>query len=207
MPDLEVSAAFFAAALILGIAPGPDNIFVLTQSALFGGRAGLATTFGLVSGLSIHTLAVAVGVATLLRASTFAFTMLKIFGAGYLCWLAWLSLRAGASSANSSKRVFPGYLALYRRGVIMNVTNPKVMLFFLAFLPQFCRPGAGPYWLQIIYFGALFMIATITVFCPIACMGGRLAIWFNKSAKAQILLHRVAAAIFLALALMLALGT
>lgn len=203
MPSPEICAAFFAASLVLGIAPGPDNIFVLTQSALYGARAGICTTLGLVSGLFVHTFAVAIGVAALIKASPWAFVCLKFFGAAYLCWLAWLSLRAGASRTGAARSVFPGYWALYRRGIIMNVGNPKVLLFFLAFLPQFCVPGAWPLWLQIVFFGFLFLLATLLVFCPIACLGGKLADWFNKSAKSQIIMHRIAAAIFLLMALSL----
>lgn len=206
MPGLEISAAFFASALLLGLAPGPDNIFVLTQSALFGVKAGVITTLGLVCGLFFHTLAVALGVAALLAASPLAFFVLKCFGAMYLCWLAWLSLRAGASKTGASQGNFPGYPALYRRGIIMNVTNPKVCLFFLAFLPQFCNQQTGSLFWQIVYFGVLFQIATIVVFCPIACLGGRLASWFNKSPKAQIILNRLAALVFLGLALALVLS-
>lgn len=204
MPGLEASMAFFAAALILAIAPGPDNIFVLTQSALFGAGAGIATTAGLAAGLCIQTAAVAFGVAALLRAWPAALLIVKIFGACYLCWLAWLSLRAGpAATGNAS---FPGYASLLRRGVVMNITNPKVLLFFLAFLPQFCVQGAGPYWLQILYFGFLFIIAAMLVFCAIALMGGRLAPWFNRSERAQLFAHRLAAAIFVGLAAFLAFG-
>lgn len=206
MPGLEISAAFFAAALILGVAPGPDNIFVLAQSALFGARAGIATTLGLVSGLCFHTLAVALGVAALLAASPAAFTILKLLGAGYLCWLAWQAFHAGAGAAASGSGAFPGYTALYRRGIIMNVTNPKVCLFFLAFLPQFCAPGAGPMFLQIVYFGFLFMLSTLTVFCPIALLGGKLAAWFNSSPQKRILLQRAASAVFIVLAIVLLLA-
>lgn len=204
LPGLDISAAFFAAALFLAIAPGPDNIFVLTQSALFGVKAGILTTIGLATGLCVQTAAVAAGVAAMLRASPWAFTVLKFFGAAYLCWLAWLSLRANAAQTGDAKGSFPGYGALYWRGVIMNVSNPKVLLFFFAFLPQFCKDGAGPFWLQIIYFGILFIMAALIVFACVALLGGRLSRWLNKSAKTQIIMHRSAAAIFLGLALALA---
>lgn len=200
MPGPEICGAFFAAALLLGIAPGPDNIFVLTQSALYGARAGIATTFGLVSGLCFHTLAVALGVAALLAASPAAFMALKCAGAAYLCWLAWLSFHAGAGKTGSCCGAFPGYGALYRRGVIMNVTNPKVCIFFLAFLPQFCSPAAGGMFPQIMFFGFLFMLATLAVFCPVALLGGKLAAWFNASPRKQIIMHRIAGAIFIGLA-------
>ncbi|QCC86020.1 LysE family translocator [Desulfovibrio desulfuricans] len=208
--------AFFATALLLGIAPGPDNIFVLTQSALFGARAGMVTTMGLVTGLCVHTTAVALGVAAIFQASALAFTLLKTAGAGYLLWLAWLSFRAGASTAKigrsdadggSAGAAFPGYMALYRRGIVMNVTNPKVSIFFLAFLPQFCDPARGSVALQVLSLGGLFMLATIVVFWTVAALGGRLAVWFNRSQRGQIIMQRVAGCVFVALAAALLLSS
>lgn len=200
MPSFEIIALFFGSALLLGAAPGPDNIFVLTQSAVFGTRAGIATTFGLVTGLCFHTLAVACGVAALLAAFPLALFFLKCLGAAYLCWLAYLAFRAGASQATGSAGAFPGYWALYRRGVIMNVANPKVALFFLAFLPQFCSPNAGPMFWQITLFGFLFMLATIVVFCPVALLGGKLADWLNRSPKKQLMMRKISGIIFIMLA-------
>ena len=143
MLPLETLGAFFVTAIVMGLAPGPDNIFVLTQSALYGFRAGIVTTLGLMTGLFGHTAAVALGVAALFQTSEMAFTVLKCAGAAYLLYLAWLSFRSGASRAWLEQSTFPGYWALYRRGVIMNITNPKVTLFFLAFLPQFAKPELG----------------------------------------------------------------
>ena len=120
MLPLETLGAFFVTAIVMGLAPGPDNIFVLTQSALYGFRAGIVTTLGLMTGLFGHTAAVALGVAALFQTSEMAFTVLKCAGAAYLLYLAWLSFRSGASRAWLEQSTFPGYWALYRRGVIMN---------------------------------------------------------------------------------------
>ena len=213
----DAMMAFFVAALLLGIAPGPDNIFVLTQSALFGAGAGMVTTLGLVTGLCVHTTAVALGVAAIFQTSALAFTLLKTAGAGYLLWLAWLSFRAGASTAQIAQgdassdgpayAAFPGYMALYRRGIVMNVTNPKVSLFFLAFLPQFCDPARGSVAVQVLILGALFMLATIVVFWTVAALGGRLAVWFNQSQRGQIIMQRVAGCVFVAMAAALLLSS
>ena len=213
----DAMMAFFVAALLLGIAPGPDNIFVLTQSALFGAGAGMVTTLGLVTGLCVHTTAVALGVAAIFQTSALAFTLLKTAGAGYLLWLAWLSFRAGASTAQIAQgdassdgpayAAFPGYMALYRRGIVMNVTNPKVSLFFLAFLPQFCDPTRGSVAVQVLILGVLFMLATIVVFWTVAALGGRLAVWFNRSPRGQIIMQRVAGSIFVAMAAALLLSS
>ena len=210
----DAMMAFFVAALLLGIAPGPDNIFVLTQSALFGTTAGMVTTLGLVTGLCVHTTAVALGVAAIFQTSALAFTLLKTAGAGYLLWLAWLSFRAGACTekiaqgdGGNAGAAFPGYMALYRRGIVMNVTNPKVSLFFLAFLPQFCDPARGSVAVQVLILGALFMLATIVVFWTVAALGGRLAVWFNQSQRGQIIMQRVAGSIFVAMAAALLLSS
>ena len=213
----DAMMAFFVAALLLGIAPGPDNIFVLTQSALFGAGAGMVTTLGLVTGLCVHTTAVALGVAAIFQTSALAFTLLKTAGAGYLLWLAWLSFRAGASTAKIAQEdtssdgptyaAFPGYMALYRRGIVMNVTNPKVSLFFLAFLPQFCDPTRGSVAVQVLILGVLFMLATIVVFWTVAALGGRLAVWFNRSPRGQIIMQRVAGCVFVAMAAALLLSS
>lgn len=205
MLTVDVALAFFAASLLLGIAPGPDNIFVLTQSAVYGVGAGIVTTLGLVTGLCVHTTAVALGVAAIFQSSPLAFTVLKTIGAGYLLWLAWLSFKAGAALAmtRGDGAPFPGFAPLYRRGIVMNVTNPKVSLFFLAFLPQFCDPARGSMAMQVLSLGLLFMLATIVVFFSIALLGGRLALWFNKSPGGQVLIHRAAGLVFVGLAVVL----
>ncbi len=206
MPGLEISIAFFFTALLLGISPGPDIIFVLTQSALYGVRAGLVTTLGLCTGLCLQTLAVALGLAALLHTFPLAFNLLRYCGAAYLLWLAWLALRAKPDKVGiNNKNASGSHTQYYTRGVIMNVTNPKFTIFFLAFLPQFCNPGRGGMTLQICYFGLLFIIATLMVFSAAAWLGGSLAKWFNNSPSAQLWLNRGAAAVFISLALMLVL--
>ena len=204
MPPVETLGAFFVASVVMGLAPGPDILFVLTQSALYGARAGFATTCGLITGLFVHITAVSLGVAALFQISETAFNVLKFAGAAYLLYLAWLSFRSGTSKASLQKAQFPGYGTLYRRGVIMNITNPKVTLFCLAVLPQFVEPERGHPTLQILSLGGLYELACLIVFTAIAALGGRMATWFNRSDRAQMLMNRIAGCIFLGLALMLA---
>ena len=130
-------ALFTSASLLLAVAPGPDNIFVLTESMVRGWRVGLIVTLGLCTGLIVHTAAVALGVAALFQASALAFNLLKFVGAAYLAYLAWGAFRAGAASLDSAAGEAVGPGRYYLRGIVMNVTNPKVSIFFLAFLPQF----------------------------------------------------------------------
>ena len=201
---IESLVTFFAASVLLALAPGPDNIFVLTQSALHGKLAGLLVTLGLCTGLIVHTTAVAFGVAVIFQASALAFTALKLCGAGYLLYLAWGAWRATATKISANSGVALSLGKLYRRGIIMNVTNPKVSIFFLAFLPQFADPGRGSLTLQMVLLGGIFILATILIFGAIALLAGTLGSWLMRSDKAQIVMNRVASLVFVALALKLA---
>ena len=203
MLPVETLGAFFAASVVMGLAPGPDILFVLTQSALYGARAGFATTCGLITGLFVHITAVSLGVAALFQSSETAFNVLKFAGAAYLLYLAWLSFRSGTSKASLQRAQFPGYGTLYRRGVIMNITNPKVTLFFLAFLPRFADPARGGLTAQIIVLGSLFQLATLLVFGFLSLLAGRVAGRFNSSVKGQLFLNRAAGCVFTGLAVML----
>jgi len=199
----ETFSAFFLASALLAIAPGPDNVFVLTQSALHGKLSGLVVVFGLCTGLLVHTAAVAFGVAVIFQASTLAFTLLKIIGAGYLVYLAWQVFRATPEQIRMQSDQQKSLGTLYRRGIIMNVTNPKVSIFFLAFLPQFADPVRGPISLQMVALGGIFITATILVFGAIALIGGALGEWLNRSECAQRVMNWTAGTIFVGLALKL----
>jgi threonine/homoserine/homoserine lactone efflux protein len=200
----STAMTFFAAAVVLGLAPGPDNIFVLTQSALRGRAAGIIVTLGLCTGLVVHTLAVAAGLAAVFQASAIAFAALKMVGAGYLLYLAWQAFRASAQGMKIGEASELRAGRLYRRGIIMNVTNPKVSIFFLAFLPQFADPARGPIAMQIMVLGGLFILATILVFGGIALLAGVLGPRLAKSRKAERGMNVVAGMVFLALAVRLA---
>lgn len=204
MLDGQVIAVFFVASLMLGLAPGPDNLFVLTQSALQGRAAGLFVTAGLCTGLLVHTTAVAVGVAALIQSSLFAFTVLKFVGAGYLLYLAWQAFRASTEPVEDGEGKVLRPQRLYLRGIIMNVTNPKVSIFFLAFLPQFVDPARGPVIAQIVQLGLLFIVATILVFGSVSILAGTFGQWLNRSEAARRFLNRAAGLIFLGLAVRLA---
>ena len=203
MLSIETFSAFFLASTLLAIAPGPDNVFVLTQSALHGKLSGLVVVFGLCTGLLVHTAAVTFGIAVIFQASTLAFTLLKIIGAGYLVYLALQIVRATPEQIRMQSDQQKGLGTLYRRGIIMNVTNPKVSIFFLAFLPQFADPGRGPISLQMVALGGIFITATILVFGAMALIGGALGEWLNRSERAQRVMNWTAGTIFVGLALKL----
>ena len=201
MIPIETLMAFFLASVLLALSPGPDNIFVLTQSALSGKLAGLAVTIGLCTGLIVHTLAVSLGVAVIFQTSAMAFTALKIFGAAYLLYLAWQAFRAAATQITPGQTSGRDYLKLYRRGIVMNITNPKASVFFLAFLPQFADPARGSLTLQLLCFGGIFIVATVLIFGAVAILAGSIRQWLFRSDKTQLVLNRIAGTIFVALAL------
>ncbi len=206
MPTLQTLIAFFGVAVLLALTPGPDNLFVLVQSAQRGWRAGMCVVLGLCLGLVGHTAAVALGLAAVFAASSAAFTVLKLCGAAYLAWLAWGARRAPATAGGP--QALPeqagGALRMVGRGVVMNLTNPKVLIFFLAFLPQFADPARGALAPQIMALGLVFMVATLLVFGAIACFSGAFGALLQRSARAQRLLNRTAGLIFLGLAVRLA---
>lgn len=205
MVTLETATAFFAASLLLALAPGPDNIFVLTQSAMQGRGAGLAVMLGLCTGLVVHSSAVALGVAVIFRTSALAFTVLKIVGAGYLIYLALMAFKAADQAIQVDNKYHTVvYSKLYGRGIIMNITNPKVSIFFLAFLPQFVDSSRGSVTFQIMMLGGLFILATILIFGTIALLAGTMGQWLKQSRRIQAILNKTAGIVFLGLSLKLA---
>ena len=203
MIPIDALVLFAGSALALDISPGPDNIFVLTQSALYGRRAGILVTLGLCTGLIVHTTLVALGVAALIQASPVAFTVLKAAGALYLLYLAWGAFRTSAGGLSADGDGGMTGLQYYRRGIIMNVSNPKVSVFFLAFLPQFADPAQGALAPQIFLLGGVFMALALAVFGGIAILAGTLGDWLKRSPRIQVHLNRVVGVVFVALALRL----
>ena len=192
---------FFSTSLLLGLIPGPDNLFVLSQSLVFGSRAGLLVVLGLCTGLIFHTSLVALGLAALIATSEQILIFIKIVGMCYLLYLAALSWKdSGQLNAEKPRRQL-GSWQLYRRGIIMNATNPKVALFFLAFLPQFVDVSYGEITVQVMLLGFLFMLSTVLVFGAIALLAGRYSERLNQSTQQRIILNRSVSAIFVLLAL------
>lgn len=177
---------FLLVSSALTLAPGPDVLFLASQGVAGGPRAGLAAALGLSSGLLVHTLLAALGASAVFAASPAAFTALKLAGTGYLLWLALGAFREKPGPRPPSGKL-SGHLALYRRGVIMNLLNPKVALFFLALLPQFVSPARGPVRPQMAVLGLVFMAQVIVIFGSIGYLSGRLgdrlapAIWTSRA--------------------------
>ena len=196
----ETIIAFVTASVVLSLVPGPDNIFVMSHSALKGWKIGFYTTLGLCTGLIAHTVLVAIGVSVILQTSAIAFNGLKIIGAFYLLYLAWLSvqnkeLNLGGTDKDSTNRSY------YFTGVIMNLTNPKVALFFLVFLPQFVNTSIDNVSIQISLLGLLFILSALCVFTSIAYLASFLEDILKKSKTVNKNLNILAALIYIALAI------
>jgi len=196
----ETIIAFVTASVILSLVPGPDNLFVMSHSALKGWRIGFYTTLGLCTGLIGHTVLVAIGVSVIFQTSAIAFNGLKVVGACYLLYLAWLSvqnkeLNLGGTDKNSTNRSY------YLTGVIMNLTNPKVALFFLVFLPQFVNTSNDNVTIQIFLLGLLFILSALCVFTSIAYLASFLENFLKKSKTVNKNLNILAAIVYFTLAI------
>ncbi|MCC4768248.1 LysE family translocator [Methanosarcina sp. DH1] len=163
---------FIAASAALTLLPGPDILFVITQSISQGKKAGIATASGLSTGVLAHTTAAAVGVSALVYKSALAFEIVKYAGAAYLLYLAWHALKESEELVSSAPFRETNTFALYRRGIFMNVLNPKVALFFLAFLPQFVNIDSGNVPMQMIFLGIIFMVQAWLIFFAVSVFAG-----------------------------------
>jgi threonine/homoserine/homoserine lactone efflux protein len=206
--DARALLPYLGACVLLTLAPGPDNIFVVTQGLARGRWAALCAAWGMVSGILVHTTAAALGVSAIFAASPLAFHAVKYAGALYLLYLAWRTLREGGALHVSGRAAPAAGLALYRRGFLMNVLNPKVALFFLAFLPQFVQTAAGvPVWLQMIILGLMFMAQAFGLFSLIAVFSGTLGELLTRRPGVRRLFGVLTAAVFIGLAAHLALAS
>ena len=169
---IEALYHFSLATVALAISPGPDNIYVLTQSLTNGAKSGIATTAGLISGCIVHTTLLAFGVSVIITTSPVLFYSIKIFGACYLLYLGWKVYRSDHRLALDAKAPKKSYRELFIQGVIMNLVNPKVLIFFLAFFPAFLWDESGNTVIQFYILGLTFMFISFLVFSSIALLAG-----------------------------------
>lgn len=172
--DISTFLYFLLTSVLLTLAPGPDILYLLAKSLADGAKSGIVLACGLVSGIFFHTLLVMLGVAALIQSSPAALTLLKYFGAAYLLFLAFGAFKSSGEMKLGKAGAAISYKALYRRGVLMNVLNPKVLLFFLAFLPQFVNISETSASLQIALLGLTFAIQGLVIFSLVAVCADRL---------------------------------
>lgn len=191
--DILTLLSFVAAAVLLTFAPGPDVMYLLAKSLAAGTRQGVVLSMGLASGCLFHTTLVACGVAAFIQDNPAAFSALMYLGAAYLLYLAWGAFRAPAADltlpgAADSFNAF----ALYRKGLLMNALNPKVLLFFLALLPQFIdKQGSWPPVVQIIVLGVSFAIQALCCFSLIAVCAGKIRDKILRLKNFSLIMNRV----------------
>ncbi|WP_127024604.1 LysE family translocator [Flagellimonas beolgyonensis] len=194
---------FFVSSLALAISPGPDNIFVLTQSISNGVKSGLATVLGLVSGCLVHTTLLAFGVSEIIKRSDTLFFAIKLFGAAYLLYLAYKVFKSDASIVLSSDNSSRSSKKLFWTGFTMNVLNPKVTIFFLAFFPGFLFSDTLNTVLQFYILGLLFMFSAFLVFGTIAVLAGKISSYLTNHQSAGWCLKWVQIIVFVGIAIYL----
>lgn len=210
MPDLQHLLLFIAAGLLLNLTPGPDVLYIVTNALRSGARAGVVAALGINAGCFVHVFAAAVGVSALLAASATAFTVLKWIGAAYLVWVGVRLLFAkapaqgwGSHDGSPPAGGGPALWAIFRGGFLTNALNPKVAIFFLAFVPQFIAPETGNKALAFVLLGTLFNINSIAINAGWALA----AAWMARRESVQRGMHwldRAAGAMFIAFGLRLA---
>ncbi|HZP21566.1 MAG TPA: LysE family translocator [Bauldia sp.] len=185
IPELPVIAGYAFASIILALTPGPDMTLFLSQTVAHGRPAGIASLFGATTGLVVHSILVSAGLSVLLLASAEAFTVLKVVGAVYLIYLAVEALRHGSSLSlgkrdGGTETVRRAYL----KGLLIDLLNPKVIIFFVTFLPQFVQasdPHAGK---KLLFLGLFFAVINIPTCLPLIFSAGHIAALLKRSPRA-----------------------
>jgi len=184
IPDAPTLAAYSVAAVILGLTPGPDMTLFLSKTVAQSRSAGLAALAGASTGLVVHTILVAAGLSFLLARSVVAFTALKVVGALYLCYLAVDALRHGSSLSLDKRRSAEPMRAVYLKGMLVDLLNPKVIIFFITFLPQFISPHDPHAAKKLLFLGLFFVVVNIPVCVPLILSAEKIALFLRRSPKA-----------------------
>ncbi|WP_299120973.1 LysE family translocator [uncultured Tenacibaculum sp.] len=201
---IETLISFVLATGTLAFSPGPDNIFVLTQSIVNGKKYGLATVAGLMTGCIIHTTLVAFGVSEIINQNPKLFFIIKLLGAGYLLYLAYQVYRSDAKIAFSTENVEKKTtFELFKKGFWMNVLNPKVTIFFLAFFPQFLFSDSLSNVLQFYVLGGLFILTSFVIFSTIAVLAGTISESIKKNAQIGVYLKWAQIIVFVGIAVLI----
>ena len=203
--DFAHWAAFLSAALLLNLAPGPDIAFILGHTLKGGRRAGLAAMLGIWTGAMGHVLLAALGLSAILATSEIAFGLVQWLGAAYLVWLGIQTLAAkNPAFVGEAGGVVQSHWPIFRQGVLVDLLNPKVAVFFLAFLPQFVQQGAGPVWAQLLLHGVLIIVVAALVEPPLILLGDRLVLRLRTNDRLALYLDRGLGLILIALGVRLA---
>lgn len=202
--NYDLIFSFILATSALAFSPGPDNIYVLMQSLTNGKAYGLATVCGLISGCLLHTTLVAFGVSAIIKANETLFFIIKLLGALYLLYLAYKVFKSDSrvtlSNTNVPKK---GLWQLFKQGVIMNVLNPKVSIFFLAFFPGFLYSDTQSTVTQFYVLGLLFMATSFVIFSGIAILAGFISDYLKQNANVGVILKWLQIVVFIGIAILI----
>ena len=197
---IEALLSFVVATCVLALSPGPDNMYVLSQSLVNGSKSALATTAGLISGCIVHTTLLAFGFSAVITTNPSLFFGIKVVGALYLLYLAYAVFKSDTTLEFSQNAPKKSSSQLFKQGVLMNLLNPKVMLFFLALFPQFLWQPQTDTVLQFYILGITFMVVSFIVFGTIALLAGRVSVFLNKKKHTGVFLKWLQILVFLAIA-------
>lgn len=199
---IETLISFTLSTLVLSISPGPDNIFVLTQGIVNGKKHGLATVLGLMTGCLIHTTLIAFGVSEVIKANPNLFFVIKLFGAAYLLFLAYKVFKSDAEISFSTENVKQkSTKELFKTGFWMNVLNPKVTIFFLAFFPEFLFSKTLSTVYQFYILGGIFILVSFIVFSTIAILAGSISELIKKNENIGVVLKWLQIIVFTGIAI------
>lgn len=199
-----VLGLFVLAALLICVTPGPDMVYVVTHGLSQGIRAGLVASLGMAAGMVFHTTAVTLGLAGLVNASPLTYDLVRWGGAVYLAVLGWKTLRAARTTPEFADVPRVPLRTVFRRAALTNLLNPKILLFYLAFLPQFTDPARGRLALQFLVLGLVFVLLGLLVDGAVALLSGRIGDWLLRRPAASRRLNEAAGLVFLGLAARLA---
>jgi threonine/homoserine/homoserine lactone efflux protein len=198
---------FLSASLLITLSPGPDNLLVLSTGASKGRKLGMAFGLGCGIGCLSHTFLAALGISALIAASPLAFMGLKLVGGAYLIYLGWHALQSKGSLNTQQVGGSPSSaLQLFGKGLFANAINPKVVMFFLAFLPQFVSSERGDTPSQIVQLGFIFTLQACILFGLLGYFAGHVGRWLNRNGSAGLWLDRIAGTVFVGLGVKLVIG-
>jgi len=207
VPSLPVLGAFVLASAALALTPGPDMTLFLSRTIAQSRRAGLASMAGATTGVLVHTVLVVVGLSALIAASATAFFVLKVVGAIYLLWLAVEAIRKGSGfTLQVGQRADTPIGRVYAKGVMVNLLNPKVIVFFVTFLPQFVTPSDPHAAGKLLFLGVLFAMVALVVTVPILLAADRVALTLRRSPRVTRVIDWLFASVMGAFAVKLALA-
>ena len=199
MPSVEILITFTVAALLLNISPGPSNLYIIARSISQGTQGGIVATLGLAAGSMVHVIATVLGLSALFSHSPTLYMIVKLVGAAYLIYLGISYWRSSSSTEDQiitqTKKKPLG--TVFLESIIVEVTNPKTALFFIALLPQFVMPESGPVWQQLLVLGLIVSVTALPCDLFVAVFSSKVSNWVLNNEKAQRIQGRISGSILL----------